>query len=452
MASLSVCELFRQARSSVSDLEDARFGDLDALVADAITGLFEGMAESEVERRLGVKLYERGPARQGHRNGHRERRAQLSFTTVTIRIPRLREEGFVPSFLERNRRAMGTTEKWVERAFLCGVSRAEVIRLLESTTGCRPSDDLLRRVQGQLDTLVRQFRERALSGRYIYLFLDAAYVKDIVGLGARRICILCAIGVTAQGKREILGFVREPRECAASWGRFLGSLIARGLNPLAVELVISDEHEGIKAAVQEKLGDVRHQYCWAHRCRNIFKAVLKADSKELFRGLRAVYQAEHETAARMALRSMAQRWRDRYPAIVAELEKDAGNLLAFYHAPYLHREYVRTSNPVERPFLELRRSRFGCGAFANREACDRVVGHTFIRLNQMWEETDIWMERKRRRERAKERGEKEQAATTPEACDRLAHRMDPISGSRVAPQQSPILPDGQQPCSARASS
>lgn len=396
MASLAVREFMRQARASAFDAEDARYGDLDAATADAVTSLLESLAESEVERRVGVKLRERGPLRQAHRNGYRLRQAQLSFTVVRIRIPRLREGGFVPSFLLRNRRAVETTERWVERAFLCGISRAEIIRLLESTTGCRPSEGLLGRVRERLDGLARQFRERRLTGRYIYLFLDAAWVKDIVGLGARRICILCAIGVTAEGKREILGFVREPRECQAGWSRFLGSLIERGLDPCAVELVISDEHEGIKAAVQEKLGDVRHQYCWAHRCRNIFEAVKKADRKEMVGSLRSVYQADHQTAARQALRRLSLKWGDLYPAIVSELEKDAGNLLAFYHAPELHREYVRTSNPVERPFLELRRSRFGCGAFANREACDRVVGHTFIRLNAMWEETDIWRERRLR--------------------------------------------------------
>lgn len=440
MASLSVGEFLRQARSSVVDAEGTRFGDLDALTADAVCGLLESMAESEVEGRVGAKLYERNAERRGHRNGRRQRRAQLSFTVVTLRIPRLREGGYVPSFLVRNRRAVATTERWVERAFLCGISRAEIIRLLESTTGCGPSEGLLQRVQARLDTLVRQFRERKLTDRYLYLFLDAAWVKDIVGLGARRICILCALGVTAEGKREILGFVREPRECQAGWSRFLGSLIERGLDPSTLALVISDEHEGIKAAVQEKLGDVRHQFCWAHRCRNIFEAVQRADRQEMVGSLRAVYQADHQTAALAALRRLKERWAEKYPGIVAELEKDAGNLLVFYYAPALHREYVRTSNPVERPFLELRRSRFGCGAFANREVCDRVVGHTFIRLNRMWEQTDIWRERQLKQQRAEERRQREQAVASD---DRPARRTDPIPGAQVAPQQSPILPDGQ---------
>jgi len=438
MSSVSLHGLFGQARSAVSDLEDSRFGDLDSMMADSIRCLLEQMAVSEVEHRVGAKLYERSGSRQAHRNGYRSRRAQVSFTTVTVRIPRIREEGYVPTFLERNQRAVSVVERWIERAFLCGVNRAEIIRLMESTTGCRPSEGVLRRVQGHLDEQVRQFQQRPLTEPYIYLFVDAAWVKDIVGLGARRICVLCALGVTASGKREILGFVREPRECAAGWSRFLGSLLSRGLDRSALKLVISDEHAGIKSAVLEQLGDVAHQYCWAHRCRNIFEAVRKADRNQMVLDLRRVYQAEHQTGARAALRSLCARWEQLYPAIVAELNKDAGNLLAFYDAPPLHWEYVRTSNPVERPFLELRRSRFGCGAFANRQACDRVVGNTFIRLNRLWEGTDIWMERRRRIER-RQATEREQAAAV---NDRPAHPTDPVSGARVAPQQSPILPDG----------
>lgn len=295
MGSLSVHNLFRQVRSGVYDSEDARFGDLDALVADTITRLFEQMAESEVEHRLGAKLYERSATRQGHRNGSRKRRAQLSFTTITVRIPRMRQEGFVPSFLERNRRAVATTEKWVERAFLCGISRAEIIRLMESTTGCRPSDTLLRRVHEELDRRTGQFRRRPLTGSYEYLFLDAAWVKDIVGAKARRICILTAVGVTSQGEREILGFQRAQRESAASWTLFLQDLMARGLSNSVslgtLRLVISDEHEGIKKAAEDTFGDVRHQLCWAHRCRNLFEAANKLDRKEMAKSLRPIYQA-----------------------------------------------------------------------------------------------------------------------------------------------------------------
>jgi transposase-like protein len=456
MASLSVRELFRQARSCVVDEEGQAYGDLDVQIADAITCLFEFMAESEVERRVGVKLYERGAERKNQRNGYRSRSVQTCFTTLTIRIPRVRQGGFIPSYLEANRRAVSTTEKWVAKAFLSGVSRAEIIRLMESATGCRPSEGLLKRVQEDLDERARVFRERPLTKRYQYLFLDAAWVKDIVGVSARRICILCAMGITEDGEKEILGFERAQQESQQSWGRFLESLIRRGLDPCALQIVISDEHGGILAAVEDKLGDMAHQLCWAHRCRNIFEQVKKTDRKAMVESLRLIYRADHLTSAKAAFRSFKTRWAGEYPNVVANTEEDLGHLLAFYSAPDLHREYLRTSNPIERCFVELRRSRFGCGAFANRQSCDRVAANVFMRINQFASGKSIWTERAQRlkRKRAKEQAEsssKTTAGTVPK--NRPAERQDeptgPVAGARGAPQQSPILPDGcdvDSPC------
>lgn len=450
MVSVSICDVFRQARSSVFDAEDSAWGDVDALMADTIVGLFEAMGESEVEQRVGVKLYERSPERKHRRNGWRERQVQTSFRTLTIRLPRLRDCGFVPSFLEPNHRAIATTEQYVQKAFLCGISRAEIERLMESATGCRPSEGLIRRVQSKLDENAEDFRKRKLTKRYTYLFLDAAWVKNIIGVYARRVCILTAVGVSEDGRREVLGFERASKECTASWGRFLEHLLDRGLNLESIRLVISDEHEGLKKAVAERLGDVPHQLCWAHRCRNLFEAVEKADRKAFSERLRTIYRSEHLSGARDAFRQFKFDWKSKYPLLVATTEEDLGYLLAFYDVPELHREYVRTSNPIERLFVELSRSRFASGAFVNRQACDRVVGGVFIRINEIWSSVDIWEERRRKRARKEQAfkasqgtgSQKEAAPMVQTTESRSSHHTDPASGARGAPQQSPILPDG----------
>jgi transposase-like protein len=397
MESISLREVVRKAVCRIGSAEDVVWGDLDSATAGLTKVLLEAMAESEVERRVGARLYERGETRTDQRNGYRKRVAQLSYQVVEIRIPRLRGQGFVPEYLEPNHRAIGQVESWVEKALMAGLSRSEVIRLLESTTGCRPSDTLLRRVQGELDKRVKEFRERLLTGRYQYLFLDAAWAKDIVGLTATRICIMTAIGVTYSGKKEILGFERSPTENESAWRGFLGRMVYRGVKPSELELVISDEHKGLLSAVQEVLGDVRHQLCWAHRCRNVRKAVNGCDRKAVIGGLREVYQAPSLGAAKDALRRWRARWMEKYSNVVAGVEEDAGRLLAFYGCPELHWEYVRTSNPIERVFRELRRQQFGCGAFANREACNRAVYRVFAWLNELWRDKDIWQPRVRKR-------------------------------------------------------
>jgi putative transposase len=433
MSSVSVLGALRQARQTVWDPENGGWGDLNCHFADAACRLLEAMAVSEVEYRVGAKLYERGEGRQNQRNGWRERPVQTSFATVRIRIPRLREGGFVPQFLDPRHRAIKATEGFVERALMCGVSRAEIVRLMTIATGCRPSEGLLRSVQEELDKRTDTFRARSLTDQYIYVFLDAAWAKDLVGGHARRICVLTAVGVTAGGRKEVLGFERANQECTSSWSRFLNSLLTRGLDRAALQMVVSDEHEGLLRAVEETLGDVPHQLCWAHRCRNIMDSVAKTDRAEVMQSLRPLYMAEHRRGAQEAFRALKQKWAIRYPRVVVNLEEDLGYLLAFYDVPALHREYVRTTNPIERLFVELRRARFACGAFANRKACDRTVANVYLRLNEIWKERNLWLERERRNKR-------QAARKASSGCH--AQRSDPVSSARGAPQQRPILPDG----------
>ena len=396
MASISLSALVRQTREIVSDPEDRLYGDLDASMVDAIRRLLENIAVSEVERRAGVKLYERGSCRDDYRNGYRERKVQTPYRTITIRIPRLRDQGYVPSYLEPGHRAILEVEDWVAKALLVGMHRADIIRFMEDTTGCRPSDRLIRRVQEDLDLEAKRFKERKLEGRYVYLFLDAAWVKDIVGVNASRICVLTAIGITEDGEKEVLGFERSQRENESAWRGFLTRLKERGLAPSMLRLVISDEHKGLASAVAEVLGDAPHQLCWAHRVRNIFKSIAKADRGAMLEGLKAIYAAAHKTAAQAAFRAWRLRWLGKYPSVVQSLEEDLGQLLCHLDMPEPHRKYLRTTNPIERVFLELRRRRFGCGAFANRAQSERVVFGVFLWLNRKWKGRDIWLERARK--------------------------------------------------------
>jgi putative transposase len=400
LGSITLNELARQTRELVSDPEDRLYGDLDASMADAIKRLLERIAVSEVERRAGVKLYERGDLRSDYRNGYRKREVQTPCRTITIRIPRLREQGYVPSYLEPGHRAIAEVEDWVGKALLVGMHRADIVRFMEDTTGCRPSDRLIARVQEDLDRQAKRFKERKLKGRYVYLFLDAAWVKDIVGVNASRICIMTALGITEDGEKELLGFERSQRENEGAWRGFLARLKERGLDPSGLRLVISDEHKGLMAAVGEALGDVAHQLCWAHRVRNIFKAICRSERSAMLEGLKSIYAAAHKAAAKAAFRAWKQRWVEDYPQLVLNLEEDLGWLLSFYDCPEPHRKYLRTTNPIERAFLELRRRRFGCGAFANRAQSERVVFGVFLWLNRIWKGRDIWLERARKQRKS----------------------------------------------------
>ena len=401
MRIITLSELARQTRELVSDPEDRLYGDLDASMADAIKCLLEGIAVSEVEKRAGVRLYERGETRQDWRNGYRKRKVQTAYKTITINIPRLRGQGYVPSYLEPGHRAIAEVEDWVSKALLVGMHRADIIRFMEETTGCRPSDKLIKRVQEGLDQQAKKWKERKLRNDYLYLYLDAAWVKDIVGINASRVCVLTAVGIGQDGQKEVLGFERAQRESESSWRGFLTRLKERGLDPTRLRLVISDEHKGLILAVAEVLGDVPYQLCWAHRVRNILKSTEKKDRHAVLEGLRRIYKAAHKSEAKAAFREWKARWLAKYPQVVMNLEEDLGSLLSHYDCPELHWKYLRTTNPIERVFLELRRRRFGCGAFANRWQSDRIVFGVFLWLNRIWKDKDIWQERARKMKSAK---------------------------------------------------
>jgi len=376
------------------DSEAARYGDLTSVLADSARCLLESMAVSEVEQRLGYRLYERGADRSDYRNGYRERTVQLPFAVLTIKVPRLRGQGYVPSFLERDRRAVRDVEEWVARGLVCGLSRAQVCAYMEQTCGLRPSDGLIKQVQSRLDLLAKSFKERPIADKFEYLFLDAAWVKDIVGDGAVRICILTAMGVTYSGEKQILGFERVKQESESTWRGFLQRLVSRGLDPRSLRLVVSDEHYGIVKAVPEVLGEVAHQLCWAHRMRNAVKAIAKSDFKPFVESLRRVYTACNKVEARTMWVIAKKRWRAIYPTLIATIEKDLRSLLAFLDSPQEHHKYIRTSNPIERIFLELRRRRYGCAAFADVKACDRALYGVYETINRKWKGRDIWFERR----------------------------------------------------------
>ena len=415
MVSVTLGQAFGQAASRAFDGEDVYFDDLDAVTAQMLRVVLESAALSEVEQRLGRGACKRRDLGEGsghaadYRNGYRARLVHTSWTTITIRVPRLRLSGYVPSFLRGRHRAVGSVAKWVYHALLSGVSRSELTRLMERLTGLRPSEKLLAEVQAELDREVLTFKHRRLEDRYVYVFLDAAWTKDLIGRSTGRVCVLTAMGVSAQGKKELLGFERVRQESASSWRGFLGRLVGRGLDPNALALVISDEHKGLLEAVPEVLGDVPHQLCWAHRVRNIREAVLaanRADWPDVLQGLRDIYRAPSMKAASESFERFLSDWQERHPAVANALREDMRYLLPFQRMPSEHHRYIRTTNPLERVFREVRRWRRGCGAFADPAACDRVFFKVCRLLNERWATRDIWFERAQARKRRAERADK----------------------------------------------
>jgi putative transposase len=383
-------KMFKQLEDWGQDPEDRRYGDLSDLVVRNLKWTLEESFEWEARHKTGCNLYERSDGRGDYRNGYRTRDILTRFGRLKdVQVPRLRRSGFVPSLLVPGRLALPDVEELVARCLLCGASRREVVEMLALVLGYPPCASLIARVQAQLDRQAEDFRMRALTKEYRYLFIDGLVVKIRDGRLAKECVVLVAIGVDHQGVKEVIGYIRSSRENAAGWRRLLHQLVERGLDYNSLDLVVSDDSSAIALALEDVFGDVPHQLCWAHRMANLKDTVSRDDRPECVEDIRAVYRAKSRHEALVAYRIWRSKWAGRYPGFARELEKDLGKLLAFFSCPNSHWQYLRTNNPAERLMRDIRARTFGWAGFQNKESCHRLLYGLFSQRNNDWQDNPV---------------------------------------------------------------
>jgi putative transposase len=387
LAIVSLERMFKQLENWGQDPEDSRFGDLSDLVIENLKFMLEESFEWEARHKTGCSLYARSSERCDYRNGYRTRDILTRFGRLEgVKVPRLRQSGFVPSLLAPGRLALPDVEELVAKCLLCGASRREVVEMLTLVHGYPPCGSLLVRVQSQLDRQAEEFRRRQLTKAYRYLFLDGLAVKIKEGRLAKEFMVLVAVAIDHDGRKEVIGYTRSTTESAAGWRRVLNQLVERGLDYQSLELVISDGSSAIALAVEDVFGDARHQLCWAHRMSNLADVVSKQDRAECVDGLRRVYRSESRAAALRAYREWLARWTRSYPSFAAGLDKDIGKLLAFFACPKPHWQYIRTNNPIERLMGDIRSRTWGWAGFQNLESCHRLLYGLFWQRNNDWKD------------------------------------------------------------------
>lgn len=387
MAILALERMFEQLEDWGQDSEDRRFGDLSDLVIENLKRVLEESFEWEARHRVGCWWHERSEDRKDYRNGYRTRDIQSRFGRLRdVVIPRLRYSGFVPSLLQPGRLALRDVEELIAKCLLCGASRREVMEMLTLTLGYPPSGSVIARVQKQLDASAWEFRTRRLTKRYRYLFLDGIVVTVKDGMSGKKWTVLVAVGIDEAGIKEVIGYMRVPRESAAYWQRFLAELVERGLLYDDLFLLVSDDSGAIASAVEEVFADVPHQLCWTHRMARVSEKFESNDRKEGVKGLRAVYLSRSRPAAIRAFREWKARWEAKYPRVVAMVQADLPKLLAFYSCPESHWKYIRTNNPIERLMRDIRHRSYGWAGFANKQSCDRLLFGLFYQRNTDWED------------------------------------------------------------------
>jgi len=339
--------------------------------------------EFEAEQEIGAGRYERSPERTTYRNGHRERLWETRVGEIPLRIPKLREGNFFPSLLEPRRRAEKALLAVVQAAYVQGVSTRKVDELLQALGLTGIDKSKVSRICRELDVFVDAFRNRPLEGSYPYLWLDALYLKVRQDHRIVSQALIVAIAVRDTGDREILGVSLGQSEEYAFWLDFLRGLVRRGLK--GVQLVTSDAHEGLKAAVEQVLAGSTWQRCRVHFMRNVLAHIPKGNKSVVAAALRTIFAQPDRAAATQQLRevvkAMASRW-PRAADVVARAEQD---VLAYMAFPVDHWTRIYSTNPLERLNEEVKRRTNVVGVFPDEGSVLRLVGSVLIEVWDDWQ-------------------------------------------------------------------
>jgi putative transposase len=351
---------------------------------EIVERVLQEVLEAEMTEHIGAAPYERTDARKGHRNGHKPRMLRTRVGTLNLLVPQDREGTFSTrlfSRYQRNEKALclALMEMYVE-----GVSTRKVKEVTEALCGTSFSKSLVSCLAGSLDSELGAWRSRQLeAAAYPYVFVDARYEKARVGHRIVSQGVLVVSAVRDDGLREILGVEVADTESEATYHQLFRSLKGRGLR--GVELVVSDDHEGLKAAVCRHFQGASWQRCQVHYQRNLLGMVGAKSRKELAADLRAVFaQASREQALGMAS-EVAQRWRGNgYERVACHIEEHIEEWLACLSFPESHRRRIRTTNGQERLNQEIKRRTRVVRIFPNPEACLRLVSALAVEQCEEW--------------------------------------------------------------------
>jgi transposase-like protein len=302
---------------------------------------------------------------------------------IPLRIPKLREGNFFPSLLEPRRRAEKALLAVVQTAYVQGVSTRKVDDLVRALGLSGIDKSKVSRICSELDELVEAFRNRPLEGSYPYLWLDALYLKVRQDHRIVNQALVVAIAARDSGDREILGLALGQSEEYAFWLGFLRGLVRRGLK--GVQLVVSDAHEGLKAAVEQALTGATWQRCRVHFMRNVLAHIPKGSKAVVAAALRTIFAQPDREAAGQQLREVAQAMHGRWPKgaeVVAAAEED---VLAYMAFPQEHWSRIYSTNPLERLNEEVKRRTNVVGVFPDEASVIRLVGSVLLEIWDEWQ-------------------------------------------------------------------
>lgn len=324
--------------------------------------------EEEVEAYLQAGRYERTPKRQDRRNGYYKRGLGTGVGQIDeLPVPRTRK-GHQTQLFKRYKRRQQELDTAICEMFVSGASMEQVGQVVESLTGQAPSPATVSRTFHTLESEYQAWKERLLADHYLYAFADGTYFTVIYDDTGQKMPILAVLGINHQGEKEVLGFTTGDRENQHAWNDLLDDLKQRGLQQ--VDLWISDGHQATMNAIDSRFPNSRRQRCVLHKIQNVLGYIPKKQQEAVKPELKAIFYHESLEKAQQELVAFQAKYHSLYPNAVACLQRDIEACLTFYHLPEKHWRTIRTNNPIERLFSEVKkRSHKMAAAFRNEDSC-----------------------------------------------------------------------------------
>ncbi len=345
---------------------------LGNLVRGTVEETLNKLLDAEADQLCNAARYERTDARKDTRAGHYQRKLHTKAGEVTLNVPKLRQQKFETAIIERYKRRESSVEEALIEMYLAGVSVRRVEDITEALWGTRVSPGTVSNLNKKIYVRIEKWRNRPITKHFPYLYLDGIVLKRTWAGEVRNVSVLVAIGVAADGYRQVLGVAEGTKEDKSGWSGFLRYLKKRGLKD--VQLIISDACLGLMASAGDFYPKAKWQRCTVHFYRNVFTVVPRVKVKDVARMLKAIHASEdkdaaHEKATAVIKKLEAQKLRQAAQVVLKGIE----DTLAYYDFPDAHWRRIRTNNPLERILREVRRRTRVVGAFPDGNSALMLV-------------------------------------------------------------------------------
>jgi putative transposase len=377
-----------EGKPTLATVKDLLAANPDSLRA-VVRAVMQEMLEAEMTDALGAEKSERTPARLGYRAGYYTRTLVTRVGKLELRVPQDRDGRFSTELFERYQRSEQALVATLAEMYVQGVSTRKVKAITEELCGHSFSASAISAINKRLDESLAAFAQRPLAEPFPYLILDARYEKVREGGIVTSQAVLIAVGIDWDGRRQILSVEMANRESRSSWKEFLLGLRARGLH--GVELVVADDHAGLRAAIREVLAEAAYQRCYVHFLRNALDYLPRKADDDCLQELRWLYDRRSVEEARRDLAAWIAKWGTRYPRLVAWVEETIEETLTFYRLPRQHHKHLKSTNMLERLNEEIRRRTYVVRIFPNAASCCRLVRALAVEMHENWLEAHRYL-------------------------------------------------------------